>query len=145
MTPHMPGMEDINRQTFSAGPRSAGLIDDWVAETAARLGIDGRTAFAARVCIAELVDNVVEHGNFKPGDEITLVIRSADGAMEVEFQDTAQAFDPTKIDGRPQHAEAYEGGRGLMIVKSYAGALAYWHDGRANHVKLTLRPAARRR
>lgn len=145
MTPRMKSTGQIYRQTFSANPQSGGHIDDWVTEIAVDLGIDGRTAFAARVCIAELVDNVIEHGNIKAGDEITLVVRSADGAMEVEFQDTAQAFDPTTINGRPPHAEAYEGGRGIMIVKSYADALEYWHDGRANHVKLTLRPTNRRR
>ena len=140
----MTGSGKIHQRTFAADTLGVGAIDDWVMDMTTDLGIDRRTAFAGRVCIAELADNVIEHGRPTVDDQIVLTIGTADGALNIEFQDTAAAFDPTAIVGRPPHAEAYEGGRGLMIVKSYADMLDYWHDGRRNNLKLTIRPSVRR-
>jgi anti-sigma regulatory factor (Ser/Thr protein kinase) len=141
----MTGTGKIHKRVFGANSRSVSSIDDWVMAIAVDLGIDGRTAFAGRVCIAELADNVIEHGSPAADDQIVLSIGTTDGAMNIEFQDTVRAFDPTTIVGRPPHSEAYEGGRGLMIVKSYSDTLEYWHDGHRNNVKLRINPSNRRR
>ena len=118
-------------------------MDDWIAEVVREAGLDDHTAFAARLCIAELANNVIQHGFVTPDDQITVTLYSSRESLEIEFQDTARAFDPLSVSGRPAHSEAYEGGRGLMLIKSYASDLRYWHDGRSNHVKLTFQTGQR--
>jgi anti-sigma regulatory factor (Ser/Thr protein kinase) len=138
MKPRMTGSAKMQKRAFAANQQSVGAMDEWVAEIAREAGLGERTAFAARVCIAELANNVIQHGLVTPEDQITVTIYTDKENLEVEFQDTARGFDPTSVSGRPAHSEAYEGGRGLMLIKSYASSLRYWHDGRSNHVRLTF-------
>jgi anti-sigma regulatory factor (Ser/Thr protein kinase) len=138
MKPRMTGLANMQKRAFAANQQSVGVIDKWIAEIARGAGLDDRTAFAARLCIAELANNVVQHGRVTPDDQITVTIHPSRERLDIEFQDTARAFDPTSVSGRPAHSEAYEGGRGLMLIRSYASDLRYWHDGRSNHVKLTF-------
>lgn len=138
MKPRMTGLANMQKRAFAANQQSVGAMDDWVAQIAREAGLDDRTAFAARLCIAELANNVIQHGLVMQDDKITLTIHPTSESLEIEFEDTARAFDPTIISARPAHSEAYEGGRGLMLIKSYASDLSYWHDGRSNHVKLTF-------
>ena len=137
--PRVLSLENVHKQKFRADQQSVSSIDNWITAVAGNLGVDPRTIFAARLCVAELANNVIQHGFAAADDAITLTLSSGADGLDIEFQDTARAFDPTSIFGRPAHSEAYEGGRGLIILKAYASKLQYWHDGRSNHVKLTIK------
>ena len=53
--------------------------------------------FRARVCVAEIAANLLEHGSAHPGrDEIKLSLQQRGPAIEVEISDTGREFDPTR-------------------------------------------------
>ena len=79
-------------------------------------------------------------------DEITITLRPAPPALEVEIADTGRAFDPT----RPREPVAVAGqmpdplgGRGLRLLRAYATAMTYRRDGGRNILTLRVAPASR--
>jgi anti-sigma regulatory factor (Ser/Thr protein kinase) len=114
-------------QAFQASAADIGEMDRWVEELGVRWGIPERTVFRARVCIAEIAANVLEHGATGPdGDQIIITLRDQAPAVEVEIADTGKAFNPvTPPDDAQAVAVETEGGRGLQLLRSYASAIDY--------------------
>lgn len=116
-------------QAFHASAADIGEMDRWVEELGARWGIPERTVFRARVCIAEIAANVLEHGATRPdGDQIIITLRDQAPAVEIEIADTGKAFNPVtsaaEADAEADRS-ATEGGRGLQLLHSYASAIDY--------------------
>lgn len=127
----------IETRTFGVNPADARKIDDWAADVGTRWEIGARTLFAARLCIAELFNNVIEHGIARRDDDhVVLTLNKQGAGMVVEFMDTRGQFDPTNITGRSERLTKSVGGHGMLLVRAYARELAYHHDGRYNHTIL---------
>ena len=131
-------------RTFAADPGGVAEADDWIGAIGQGWGWSEKTAFAARLCVAELFANVLEHGRATPDDRVTVsLLRCTDG-VGVVFADTSAPFDPTAAVA-PERAQSIEGatiaGRGLMLVHNYASDMAYRRDAGGNH--LTFFVAAR--
>jgi anti-sigma regulatory factor (Ser/Thr protein kinase) len=116
-------------QAFHANAADIGEMDRWVEELGVRWGIPERTVFRARVCIAEIAANVLEHGAARPGgDQIIVTLRDQAPAVEIEIADTGKAFNPVTPQAGADAAAAQsatEGGRGLQLLRSYASAIDY--------------------
>jgi anti-sigma regulatory factor (Ser/Thr protein kinase) len=134
-------------RSFKATPDEVAEIDAWIETATAGWPVAEDALFRARVCIAELAANVMEHGRAQADwDEITLTLRPASPAIEVEIADTGRPFDPT----RPPAPVAIAGqvpdplgGRGLRLLHAYASAMTYRRDGGRNILTLRVAPAAR--
>lgn len=115
----------LQRETFSVTIEGITAMDTWVEQIASRLGLSEKAAFSARLCIAELAANVLEHGVVRSRDDhmILAIDRVCDG-IEVEFLDTRESFDPTVTQPSAQ-PRANGGGRGLALVRAYARDLTY--------------------
>jgi anti-sigma regulatory factor (Ser/Thr protein kinase) len=127
--------------------RDAGKIDDWIEMVGRRWGENQRTIFGARLCVAELAANVIEHGIAKSGRGhiIVTLTRLSDG-IGIEFMDSYARFDPTggAIAKQPASIDsATVNGRGLLLVHAYSAELAYRHDGIYNRVTLRIESRAR--
>jgi anti-sigma regulatory factor (Ser/Thr protein kinase) len=140
----------VERKTFGVSAEDVSAIDRWVEQVAARWGESERTAFRARVCIAELATNVVEHGIAQPGDDrIMVTLQHFGDGIGVEFLDSRGPFDPTAhalaAEADAAKATSIEtvspGGYGLMLVRAYGSDIAYSHDGRGNRITLKIRSA----
>ena len=115
------------------------MLDDWVEEVGREWNISARTIFGARLCLAELVNNVIEHGRDRHDDDhIVVKLSRYDGGFEIEFMDTRGPFDPTGAVPRAQDLMDSIGGRGLMLIHAYASELGYRYDGRYNHTTLKI-------
>src|SRR5262249_4034283 len=118
---------------------------DWLEQVGARWSVNERTMFGARLCIAELAANALEHGVAISGEDHTVVTaRHHPLGIELEFLDTRAPFDPTAKPARPRPetlASADAGGRGLSLVHSYADKLTYSHDGTYNRIRLIIKSA----
>src|SRR5215469_12738979 len=67
---------------FAVTARDLGLIDDWIEGVGARWQADARTVFAARLCVAELAANVLEHAAATSApDRITVTLRHCGDAI----------------------------------------------------------------
>lgn len=129
-------------EIFDVDRREVERVDAWIETVGQRWSQSERTIFGARLCVAELFANVIEHGvatSERPRITVTLT-RRPDG-IGVEFADSCARFDPTVVAPPPQ-SESIESatieGRGLMLVRAHAKELAYHHDGGGNHVTLRI-------
>ena len=129
-------------RTFAIDSGEVGRADDWIEIVGKQWGASQQTIFGARLCVAELMANVVEHGLAKPDSgRITVTLVRHDRAIGIEFLDPCARFDPTII-STPAPASSIElatiGGRGLMLVHAYAKEIAYRHDNDVNRTTLLI-------
>jgi serine/threonine-protein kinase RsbW len=118
-------------------------LDDWIERTGAAWGVAAEVTFRARVCVAEVAANLLEHGPGRPdGDEMTVTLRREGPALDIVVSDTGRAFDPTaRYDGTA--APDGFGGRGLRLLRAYTAAMSYRRDGGHNILRLRIAPGRR--
>jgi anti-sigma regulatory factor (Ser/Thr protein kinase) len=137
---------DVETRTFRAEPSDISAADDWIEAVARRWALGERTRFGARLCVAEIASNVLEHGTSSDKTaEFALTLRRKGDGLDVEVSDTGRPFDPTATTPRPSAPSLDQtavGGLGLRLLRSYASHIAYRHDGTRNHLTLHL-PASR--
>ena len=137
--------EQVETRVFGVSRDDVAAIDSWLEQMGARWDVHERTMFGARLCIAELAANTLEHGVTISGDDhIIVTVRRRPLGIELEFMDSCAPFDPTaKPAKRPPQtlASANAGGRGLFLIHSYADKLTYSYDGTYNRVRLVIKSA----
>jgi anti-sigma regulatory factor (Ser/Thr protein kinase) len=134
---------DVERSSFRADPEGISAVDTWVEEIGHRWCVDEKVSFRARLCIAEIAANVLEHGAVPESAEFTVTLRRRGMDLDVEFADSGQPFDPTAVADilPPQSVESARiGGLGLHLVRSFASDLTYRRDGPHNHLTFRLSP-----
>ena len=135
----------VETRTFGVSAPAVVAIDDWILQVATRWGESERTVFRARLCLAELAGNVLEHGGARSRDDhVVVTLRHLGNGIGVEFLDSCARFDPTgEIDA--SNAASIEtlrpGGWGLRLLHAYASDLSYRHEGGRNRVTLKIRSA----
>ena len=133
----------VESRSFRVSSDEVAAMDSWVEQVTAQWGESERTAFRARLCIAELAANVVEHGIARSGDgRIVVTLRRLGDGVGVEFQDSCEPFDPT-VEAVVASAASIEsvspGGRGLMLIRAYANNISYSNDGGCNRTILKIK------
>ena len=138
-------LDQVETRLFGVSRDDVAAIDDWLEQIGARWGVNERTMFGARLCIAELAANTLEHGVAISGeDHIIVTARRCPLGVELDFLDSRAPFDPTAKPAwpRPKTLESADaGGRGLSLIHSYADKLTYSYDGTYNRVGLTIKSA----
>jgi len=133
----------VESRTFRVSTDDVGAIDSWIEQVAAQWGESERTVFRARLCIAELAANVVEHGIARSDrDRIVVTLRHLGDGIGVEFLDSCGPFDPTVAAvaaGAASIESVSDGGRGLMLVRAYAHDISYSNDGTCNRITLKIK------
>jgi serine/threonine-protein kinase RsbW len=136
---------EAETRTFGVTASEIGEIDRWIEQIGTQWGQSERTVFGARLCIAELAANVLEHGIAKVADDrIAITLRRCSVGIAIEFVDSRKPFDPTHAAAaRPAETldEAEPGGRGLRLLRAYADDLSYRNDGTFNRVTMKVRSA----
>jgi len=121
-------------------------IDDWIEEAGRTSDADKRAIFAARLCVAELAANVLEHGGVGPDGRISVTLSFDGDGIAVAFADTGAPFDPTAPVRKPGNLNESTtaplsafGGRGLALIRSFASDLVYRRDGNLNRMTFRIR------
>ena len=135
---------------ISSGPQSFLLDRDGI--TAAdvfierfeqRHGVASALVFRARVCVAELAANALEHGA-TPGrvDELLLELHwAAPSELSISYADSSRPFDPTAEGAVPAALDLERGGgSGLRLLRQFVRASSYSHDGQHNRLELVIKP-----
>jgi anti-sigma regulatory factor (Ser/Thr protein kinase) len=136
---------DYQSRTFRATARDISEADSWIEDVGRRWGTAEKATFGARLCVAEIAGNVLEHGgaSAEPAELGVTLSRRGQG-LDVEITDSGRPFDVTASPDRPlarSIEEAQIGGLGLRLVRSYASDISYHHDGVRNRLKLHLSAA----
>jgi len=124
---------------FHAQADELAAIDEFISEFGKRHGLSERVVFRARVCVAELAANALEHGGPKGGVDHFMVEMESDGSatLNLTYADTTAPFDPaTPTRELPDVDDNRIGGRGLKIVQNFADALSYRRLGSSNFIRL---------
>src|SRR5258708_4675125 len=115
--------EATETRSFVAARPEIPAIDRWIEDVTSTWDLAEGVLFRARVCVAEIADNLLEYGCAQPGrDEIRLTLRQRGPAIEVEISDTGREFDPTRPAAHSTAADAV-GGCGLRLVRAYASRM----------------------
>jgi anti-sigma regulatory factor (Ser/Thr protein kinase) len=132
-------------RSFTVTPSRMSGIDDWIADVGSRWSVAEDVVFRARVCVAEVAANILEHGRARPdGDDIAVTLRKAGLALDVDISDTGRAFDPTApLDTTTTRDTTTVGGRGLRLLHAYATDMTYRRDGARNILSLRVVPSRR--
>lgn len=128
-------------RTFAADPGAVAAVDEWLGVVGEEWALGEKTVFAARLCVAELFANVLEHGKATPDDRVTITLLRHPDGLGVTFADTSAPFDPTAA-VPPEQAQSIEAatiaGRGLMLVRNYASDMVYRRDAAGNHLSFKI-------
>jgi anti-sigma regulatory factor (Ser/Thr protein kinase) len=117
-------------RTFRVTPAEISAADTWIEEVGRRWGLAERMAFGARVCVAEIAANVLEHGSACAEPvQLAVTLRRSNNGLDIEITVPNPPL--------PKTIEAAQvGGLGLRLVRFYASELTYRHDGVCNHLLL---------
>jgi anti-sigma regulatory factor (Ser/Thr protein kinase) len=133
-------------RNYIATPDRLADIDRWIEEEGSGWRLAEDVVFRARVCVAEILANLLEHGHSRrDGDDIRIMLRPSPPALELEISDTGRPFDPTARAVLAAAAPAADllGGRGLRLLGAYASDMSYSRAGRWNVLSLRVAPVRR--
>jgi sigma-B regulation protein RsbU (phosphoserine phosphatase) len=104
------------------------------------VGLPLRLVTRAQVIAEEVVLNALRHGG---ASRVDLHAVAEEGGCTLRFADDGAPFDPVsgELPLRASHLEEpREGGRGLLLLRRFAAALHYTHEGGENRLTLRLEP-----
>jgi anti-sigma regulatory factor (Ser/Thr protein kinase) len=134
--------EQTETRSFGMSESEVVAIDRWLEDVFACWDASERATFGARLCVAELAANAVEHGVASTdADHMVVTVRRRSNGIELEFLDSRAPFDPTgraRIAGAQCVKSEVPGGYGLTLLHAYAAGLIYSYDGTYNRVRLTV-------
>lgn len=136
----LPGPVARAEESFDVRATALPEIDEFIAAFGLSHACPQRAIFRARVAIAELAANALEHGRPKPdGDTFRIALEKAAAGLLVTYADTTTSFDPAAL-GAPEASSERNGGRGLAIIRQLADEIAYRRDGDWNIVEMRFGP-----
>ena len=121
------------RLTLKSQLDDMALLWPWVEALVAEYSIPADTAFAVHLCLEEAISNVIRHGYGGEPDHSLTIDFAQPEAHRVVFtiEDQAPPFDPLVPSLIEEPAapspEDYlrPGGRGILLLRKFAGTLAY--------------------
>jgi anti-sigma regulatory factor (Ser/Thr protein kinase) len=132
--------DGVQTKVFGVTVEEVAAMDTWVEQVASQWDVSEKAVFGVRLCIAELAANVLEHGIARiADDQIVITIERRKDAIEVEFLDSRQAFDPLAAAPSEAVAAANGGGKGLLLLKAYASDLSYGTDRSGNRTRFRVK------
>lgn len=134
--PESAVMEKEAQLTLCSRLADLALVSPWVEGVVAPFDLPANRRFAIDLCLEESISNVVRHGLANDCSHFVVVrsiVHQEEGSQELRFiiEDDAPHFNPLTAP-IPQSAvvptsieEIAEGGRGISLLRRYAGSLHY--------------------
>jgi anti-sigma regulatory factor (Ser/Thr protein kinase) len=125
---------------FIAGHEALPALSAWTDAVLERLALPARTDYALRLCIEEMVANLLLHA-LRPERPVQVRLTILAAPLRLLIEDDAAAFDPT-AQPEPEPASDLDhaaiGGRGLPLVRRFSLGLRYTRDSGWNRVEIRL-------
>lgn len=140
-----PASRPATRLTLRSELKDLLLVWPWVESLALAYAIPASTQFAILLCLEEALSNVIRHGyRGRAGETLTVdCARNESSELVLTVEDQAPPFDPLtapEAENRPDPSSLDElkpGGRGIRLMRRFAGSLAYQRLDGGN--RLTMR------
>ena len=124
------------RRELSGSVADIAAAARWVEQKASEQALPPDKVYALRVCVEELLTNILRHGGtVSPKIDLTVTVSSDRIVLVIE--DDAKPFDvststPRRV-GQPLE-KAQPGGLGIQLIHSFADRLSYRRAGQKNRV-----------
>jgi len=112
-----------------------GEAGDWLAEWLAPRRLPTDLAFALRLCLEEVLANIVMHSATELRPNILASLAEWPGGLTLTISDDGIAFDPVNAKS-PKSAEI--GGNGLILLRRYSSAMDYQREAGRNRLTLSF-------
>jgi anti-sigma regulatory factor (Ser/Thr protein kinase) len=128
------------RRAVAEDLSDVGAAIAWADGLAAEHGLSDDVRYAIQLCLEEALANVIQHGRpLSEAKDIAVVVAFDAPSASVIVGDACTPFDPTKPH---PHDNAEIGGRGLLLMQSFARDIAYRREGARNELVFRFGPAA---
>lgn len=124
--------------TLPAELARAAELAAWVEEAVTAWNLPPARAHALHLCAEEIFANIAMHA--APA-EVTVTLEGDAAGQRLSFTDDGPPFDPTTAPPPPPATDFDDigiGGRGLLLVRRFAGTMAYAREGDRNRLELTF-------
>jgi anti-sigma regulatory factor (Ser/Thr protein kinase) len=129
----------MNRRSVQDDLGDVGAAIEWAGGFVDAAGLSADVRFAVDLSLEEALANLIMHGRSETGDKAIEVAVDADTAgATVTITDRCAPFDVTEVEAETNGAELRIGGRGLTLLRSFAGALNYVASPSGNTLTMTF-------
>lgn len=119
----------------SSADAVAGLVSE-ISKKTREIGLGSSESFQLSVCLAELLNNIVEHAHDKDGGEdIEIMLHICPETIEIQCQDWGLPFVPNNAVA--DTVSPTEGGRGMQIIRAWCDDYRVAHEPQGNLHTLT--------
>ena len=103
--------------------------DEWLESVAREAGVDESTITSMAICMSEIVNNAIRHGNAQdPTRKVRVEVNVFEGQLWVTVTDEGQGYRPLELDHATadEMPEMYEThGRGVLICRTLCDEIQY--------------------
>lgn len=128
------------RRAVAEDLSDVGAAIAWADGLAAEHGLSDDVRYAIQLCLEEALANLIQHGKSSSGAKdiaVTVAFDLPDASVIVG--DACAPFDPTRVQ---PHENPEIGGRGLLLMESFARDITYRHVGARNELVFRFGPTA---
>ena len=122
--------------------RGVARVGAWVDELAILLNLSHRTEYALRLCLEEVVTNLVTHARPVPGvdgEKVGLRMVAEPDQLCVTLQDQCEEYNPLQsAEQEAPHDASGQGGLGIGLVRQHAREVTWSRVGLSNRLMLTI-------
>lgn len=124
------------RREFSGSLANISEAARWVDQIVADRKLPDDKAYALKVCLEEILTNIVRHGG-SPSPKIVLGLALFQNGLKLTVEDDGKPFDlatspPRRVDRPLENAKI--GGLGIQLIHSFADRLSYTRVNDKNRV-----------
>jgi len=107
------------------------VVNDEILALMQQAGYSEKDLFSMRLAMEEAIVNAIKHGNSDdPAKAVQVRYRVTDREVVTEIEDEGPGFDPRTVpDPRAPDNLVCEGGRGLLLMRSYMTWIRYNERG----------------
>lgn len=107
------------------------LINDIISSLDERNFLDEDDTVWARLCFDEVIVNAIRHGNNEDKEKKVIVsLYIAEKCWALRILDEGEGFSPEDVpDVEDEESQFLEGGRGILLMKSYIDEIWYFKNG----------------
>ncbi len=134
----------MNPRTLHIESRTERLIAvrEFVSDEAREFGFTDEDVSKIALAVDEACTNIIKHAyRFDPNRDITVTVKSKNGAFEITIHDSGAGFDPSRLqapDMKDYFSNYRKGGLGVYLMKRLMDKVEYEiKPGKRNEVRLT--------
>lgn len=110
------------------------VLVKFIGNSMLKFGLGDYEQFQIQLAVEEAVTNVINHGNLKEGEKISIKCQKDENELKIIIEDSGMQFNPTEVpdpDLKISPLKRGPGGLGVYFIKKYMNKVDYnFQDGK---------------